>query len=486
MQVSSYQQAILDAINTTNNNISISGVAGCGKTYTLELICRELASRENAPSILYLAFNNAIVKESEGKLAPYGVTVKTSHSYAKSAIPYQCRVNGYKYQNKVKKDLDRAFEQEHKLLFGFLSANQIVKIFDLIRNWFKPITEENVLVALEHTGTDVDIEWIEDYLLPLVVYLKNLSKWGFENINEIDFVDMLTFPIKFKFPLKHYDVILVDESQDLSPLMHALLKSRVDKSRIINVGDPYQSINAFAGADPDSFYNMQKLTSAIELPLDVCYRCPDPVIELAQKYVPHIQGTGKEGNVSSISFGEMIDNVQLKNLIICRNNFPLVKIAFALMRKGKRAVIAGKKFAEYIESYVKKVNRVCSDFDKFEEFFCDYMDNRINEAKTDDRKEILLDIKLCVEELLLIDSVVSYKTLLETIQNLFSDERNTESVLLSSYHRSKGLQNKNVYIYLHRPLPAPSSEPTNTDQERNLAYVAVTRSLENLFMVRPK
>jgi DNA helicase-4 len=109
--------------------------------------------------------------------------------------------------------------------------------------------------------------------------------------NAIDFEDMLiqaAHIVENKMYVPDYDLILVDEFQDSSSARARLVKSLL-KSKgkyVLVVGDDWQSINRFAGADVslmsrfhDSFGNGPTLH------LSRTYRCTQTIADVATKFV---------------------------------------------------------------------------------------------------------------------------------------------------------------------------------------------------------
>jgi len=84
-----------------------------------------------------------------------------------------------------------------------------------------------------------------------------------------------------------WDVILVDEFQDLNPVQYRIVKALAkDHRHVFAVGDDEQSIYSWAGADPAVFRNFLndfKLASGICL--EENRRCPRDVFELARRLV---------------------------------------------------------------------------------------------------------------------------------------------------------------------------------------------------------
>jgi superfamily I DNA/RNA helicase len=86
-----------------------------------------------------------------------------------------------------------------------------------------------------------------------------------------------------------WDVVLVDEFQDLNPVQYRIVKALAkDHRHVFAVGDDEQSIYSWAGADPAVFRNFLndfKLASGGGLCLEENRRCPRDVFELARRLV---------------------------------------------------------------------------------------------------------------------------------------------------------------------------------------------------------
>ena len=86
---------------------------------------------------------------------------------------------------------------------------------------------------------------------------------------------------------ENYDVILVDECQDLNPVQYRIIHELArDHRHVFAVGDHEQSIYSWAGADPavlKSFVNDFRIAKPIYLQKN--YRCPRDVFELARRLV---------------------------------------------------------------------------------------------------------------------------------------------------------------------------------------------------------
>jgi len=119
---------------------------------------------------------------------------------------------------------------------------------------------------------------------------------GYENLlkekGEIDFGDMITMAAthieqgKFKSP---YKAIVVDEFQDISRgrawFMNSLLE-QVEDSRLLCVGDDWQSIYRFTGSDISLMTNYKdQWSQAVRVDLDKTYRFNDKIKEVSTKFI---------------------------------------------------------------------------------------------------------------------------------------------------------------------------------------------------------
>lgn len=99
---------------------------------------------------------------------------------------------------------------------------------------------------------------------------------------------------------------------------------------LFSFGDRQQSIYAFNGADVHAVDNIKKVFKPIsELPLDICYRCPENVVRLVKDLVPEIswnKAREDKGVVKFVKMKEVLENIRAGDVIIGRRNRDLVKI----------------------------------------------------------------------------------------------------------------------------------------------------------------
>lgn len=206
-QPSKYQQVVYDFIEYGEGNAVVNAVAGSGKSTT---IVNALKLIPEDKSILFLAFNKSIVEELKIKVAfQPNVEVLTLHSMGCKALMNQisCRIDADKYKThlyeglkfgKYKPVSDLEFEQ-----VGEYKQN-ILRLIDLVRVNMCRSVEMFPELADSH---DLDILDNECEIAAQV------CRWGFKQLDTIDFTDMVYFPAIKDIKVKKYDWVFVDECQ---------------------------------------------------------------------------------------------------------------------------------------------------------------------------------------------------------------------------------------------------------------------------------
>ena len=133
MQYSKYQGHIFDAVLNTNSNIAIGATAGSGKTTTIVEAAKRLAKKYPYKSILFNAFNNAIVDELKLRLGDT-IACSTIHSLGMKSLIQHFKTN-------LKVNNFKSFKFADSILQGYhFKKNQkdvykytLMDIVDLIR-----------------------------------------------------------------------------------------------------------------------------------------------------------------------------------------------------------------------------------------------------------------------------------------------------------------------------------------------------------------
>lgn len=255
-----------------------------------------------------------------------------------------------------------------------------------------------------------------------------------------------------------------------------------------------QAINAFAGADCNSFDRIKEDLQCTELPLSICYRCPTSHLDLARQIVPQIEARpdAPEGIIRHINEDKLMAEVKEGDMIICRVNAPLLGIALNLIGQGIPARVKGRDIGTSLIATVKKVAKP-KKFDwstfipalhSWEQKEMEKILRKNNGDSEDPKIQALNDRISCVEAIYSFKPFSSLKEFQSVVDDLFSDER--PSVWLSSVHRAKGLENDRIFILHPELLPPPWVKPGTwqAEQESNIRYVAYSRSKSELIFVK--
>jgi superfamily I DNA/RNA helicase len=253
---------------------------------------------------------------------------------------------------------------------------------------------------------------------------------------------------------------------------------KVSRGRIIVVGDSRQCIYSFRGCHPQGMKMMRDDLNAAELKLTTSYRCSKAVIRHAQSIVPDINAAdnANEGEVTSV---KNCDDARPGDFILSRLNAPLMPLALNLLRQKIPARIEGRDIGRQLMTMVKsqKAKSVPHFFEKINSWF-DKQVARIGKGKNADKKlEVSKDILDTLSALA--ENCANVAEVEQRIYSLFQDTDKTSkpAVILSTVHKAKGLESDRVFMLMH------TFKKSDSIEEQNIRYVAITRSRNQLFLV---
>jgi superfamily I DNA/RNA helicase len=178
-------------------------------------------------------------------------------------------------------------------------------------------------------------------------------------------------------------------------------------------------------------------------------------------------------------------------MVLCRVNAPLIGLAYACIKANKPVKIQGRNIGEGIAKRIKKLVTTSATVPELLEAVDAWqLKEQAKLTKTFGAGTIRLENKLqqlsdevqCIKALC--EGMRSVLEVLSRVTVLFADvEKGNSSnfILLSSVHKAKGLESRVVRIINPELLPHPSAHlPWQKEQEMNLKYVAITRSLHTL------
>ncbi len=486
---SSYQEDVFSFVENGTGNAVVEAVAGAAKTTTLLETYRRLPSNKKS---IFLAFNKSIAEEMKKK----DVNARTFHSLCFYPVTKHVgisKIDTFKTSNIIA----AMFERDKRGRDVFESS--IKKILPILKSSGVGITlpnDEYVYESLmDRFSIDLDYSDIDDHESKIYTKEKLIEKamqaFSVSISNKysygIDFDDLLYVAVKEKLNIGKFDFVFVDEAQDTASIQREILKSIMKKnSRLVAVGDPFQSIYGFRGADSESMNLIKNEFNCISLPLHLSYRCPKNVVEAARVYCPIIKcpDTAKEGNVNDLKKNWNVRSFQDGDFILSRTNAPLISLCYKLITNKVPAKMLGRDIGENLISLIKKLSKdddieLYVFVEKLNEWFR-------KEKKRLDKDSVsqmssLEDKYNCIKSLIdCLDPLDNIQTLIKILRNMF--ENTNATIILSSIHKAKGLEADRVF-WLNSKQTMKTTHEWEELQERNIKYVAITRSKRDLFYI---
>jgi len=226
-------------IKTNKNILLVEALAGCTKTTTLiEFI-------KNNPNIrfLFTSFNKGIINEVKNITKK----MKNVDVYTINAFAMKKTFNFFKdieIKKITEEDLEKITGIENYFLLQKIKnefndfCSQLLNLEDFIDKRFEDIFLKND----ERFSNDKEYRFIVPYLKNIYnIYFNKKNDTISHNIYLKYFIDKLD-----KYTFSEYDVLLIDESQDLNELMFKLANKFInDNKGLVCVGDSNQSIMGF-------------------------------------------------------------------------------------------------------------------------------------------------------------------------------------------------------------------------------------------------
>ncbi len=498
------QIAILDEFKYGARNLVVRARAGTGKTFTI------LAGVELAPEhkILLCAFNKRIAEELKRKVNSDAVEAKTLHSLGFAFV----RRN---WQG-VKLNADRGLKLARQVCDLYHRAEMveweagdcegpqpspaphgvtrlIKKLASIAKGClpFATCGDDLEELAVAHDCMPDEEHEEDGYTM---VWLCNAAHEAMmmatqrDQENEIDFDDMLFVPVRNGWARPWYDLVCIDECQDLSvSQLHLAQKACKKGGRIVVVGDDRQAIYKFRGADSGSIDRLKAELDAVEMPLTATFRCGRAIVAKAQKYVPDIRPHDSvgPGKVRSMMRSGLLDAAQVGDFVLSRKNAPLASVCLSLLRDGKRARIEGKDIGASLCSLVRRLAKgrgrtmqgLSQKLDIWEQRECQRAKSLRHESARENLTDLIRDKAAMIREMS--PGLSSTTELIARINDLFEDD-GRPSIVCSTVHKAKGLEADRVFI-----LEDSFSLRRGGDssEEANIRYVSITRAKLELVQV---
>ena len=299
----------------------------------------------------------------------------------------------------------------------------------------------------------------------------------------IDFTDMIQKFLDKNIQL-NFDVVFVDEAQDLSLIQWAMI-NKIEKDTGCDVfvaGDDDQAIFGWAGADVDSFINY----NAEEIPLKQSERVPSSIQKTALNVINRIQ----ENRIDKEYFpksetGQIFEKYRLSDidmstgdwLILTRTKSLLKSVPTYLKKKGlffesAQGNSIGKGLYEDIQHWSKLQKKI------------QLPDIQVQRIKERIKGDMNISLHWYDAFNKLTESQITYMRLL-----LLNNEDPTKKarIKVSTIHGAKGGEATNVVLFLNETantIKGAKKSTAKQDEEYRVWYVGVTRSMKNLYLIK--
>jgi len=318
-----------------------------------------------------------------------------------------------------------------------------------------------------------------------------------------DFTDMIEkFNVAEMCP--KYDVVFIDEAQDLSPIQWKMVEIIGKNSKyVILAGDDDQAIYGWAGADVLKFIATESKKNIV---LPQSYRVPVVVQHLADKILDRIpddrrvkknwKPRDEEGSINHITAIEDAPLYKGDWLVLARTNDRLEKLKPILKDMGIYFQLKGRK--SYKATLFRSVLNYTRWADKGDKLsiselkdILEYTGTNLNPYPTEERLYDLKEFgfgntdrwfdvfKNDPEECLYIREMLRQK----------EELRLNARVQLSTIHSAKGGEATNVLLILDNTKTireATDKSFEKADEENRVWYVGVTRTKQNLYILAAK
>lgn len=489
----------------------IFGPPGTGKTTTLlNMLDKALDSGVAPNSIAFLAFTRKAASEAKERAsARFHLDpdkdlfyFRTLHSLALSASGIRTeQVMGREHYKELSDIISIPLISDTSLNDDIVdkqaSDHPVLSLINLARLCKNPLRKQ-------YNQTHMIYDW------NTVNYISKCYKEYKARHELYDFTDMLQCFIEgADVACPKFDLVFLDEAQDLSPLQwdiaHMLDKN---SKKMYAAGDDDQAIYRWAGADVEQFITLEGSSET----LSQSYRVPRRVHTLAERIVSRIKNRYPKqyeprealGNVQHISRLEDLDLSEGKWLILAQAGYilyPVVemlmsygylftnkghrsisaKISSAVngweqMRKGKSITLETVKDVYSFMSTGKRVKRGFKTMSGADD------SNLFNMKQLQDEWGLMIEKDLIWREALdkLPDESRAYITAMLRRGEKFNAE---PRITVSTIHGSKGGESQNVVVFTDISPAADNEMSGGNDDLHRVFYVAVTRTKETLYIV---
>ncbi|MGA1933745.1 UvrD-helicase domain-containing protein [Arcobacter sp. YIC-464] len=467
-------------------SFKINAVAGSGKTTTL----LEYAKQNRHLKILYLAYNKSLQQSIQKKLNEYNLSnmsISTIHSLAYNKIEAYRYNLAHDLKVQVIERVLCSFEQTVNQRNNYYPIPEYIALMKDLVNFYC----NSSLIAL-------DLKLIENYkkqsdlsakILELInkdtsrvlAHLKHiLSSMKNKQIDATHDFYLKMFYLNKKISSNlGYDLILVDEAQDISDVMIGIVESQ--NCRRVYVGDSFQQIYSFR-------YAINALNK-IDLPsfnLTKSFRFSNEYAKDLQRRINSLyeKNSTKPLNISGIdsktSFHRNCIDEDKQYTIISRSTFGLIQELVQHIHSDKKFYFEGgynsysfMNQTVYSIFYLKEKKNDKVTLDEIKDFESIYeLEQFAKDTKNQDYLNIIKFINTYGDNIFDIN---------KKIKDRLTTNKEEANIIFTTTHKSKGLEYDQVLMtndfITKKEISNPKTKLSHLriNEELNIYYVAATR-----------
>ena len=484
----------------------VLGPPGTGKTTTLLNKVDDYLKETDPDKVGYFAFTQKAAYEARDRAIKKFNLGEDDLPYFRTLHSLAFRRLGIKKENVMQRrhymDLGKKigfpvsyaiYENDHSGIFT--SDSEYLRIINLAK--LRGLTPEQQYDLNEH-NQDLERDKLKIIANELDRYKK---EYGL-----IDFNDMITMCTKSDAAVPKFDVVFIDEAQDLSRMQWDMAKAIWHKTTDSFIaGDDDQAIFRWAGADVDSFIAQEGQM----LPLQQSFRIPAKVHGLAMGIINKIRNRIDkswnpklhQGSLSRYDDFEQLDMSSGEWLVLARTKYMLDQLeptlylnGFHYQNKFRKTKEQNLHMAAIDWENLKKGQPLA--YDQVERIY-GYMNKNTEKNKL---KSMSKDSTYDIEVMKKYYGLKTDKPWFEAfddapkrdIEYLRKMRKNGEKlnerprITLSTIHGAKGGEADNVVLLTDLSLNTMKSYEQNPDDENRLFYVGATRTKEHLHIIEPK
>jgi len=477
----------INIINAKESSFKINAVAGSGKTTTL----LEYAQKNSHLKILYLAYNKSLQVSLQKNLINYNLShmqISTIHSLAYKKIQAgQYRLCGDLKVQVIENCLCEYERVVNQRTSYFPVAEYLALIKDLVNFYCNSsliALDANLLTKYKKLS-DMDAKVIEllnkdeNRALAHLKYVLSCMKNKKCDATHDFYLKMFYLNKSISSNLG-YDLILVDEAQDISDVMIGIVENQ--NCRRVYIGDSFQQIYSFR-------YAINALNK-IDLPqydLSKSFRFGDnyakilssnlnTLYEKSSKKLIHITGT----DATTKSGSQHIDFAQ-PVCVIARTTFGLIQKIIHFINEDKKIYFEGgyssysfMNQTVYSIFYLKekKLDKISMseirDFESLQE-----LEQFSKETKNQDYLNVIKFVNTYGDNIFEINKKIKEK---------LTSKKELADIIFTTTHKSKGLEYDQVIMADDFITKKDIDNPKNSIsflriiEELNIYYVAATRA----------